>query len=431
MYDTIQEQQEKAFLISVYMYPQTEEVASEHLDELALLSETFGFKVVGKETVRIRKYDPATSIPEGKLEELLELVKQSKATHVVFDDELAPSQQRNLEAFFGRPVGDRTEVILGVFDQRAQTKEARLQVELASVRYQAPRLKRLWRHLSRQSGGGASAGSGATKGEGEKQIELDRRILKDKIDDLKKQLKDVRAKRETQRGLRKKSGIPTLAIIGYTNAGKSTLMNALTEAGVLMEDKLFATLDTTTRKLTLKNNQDILLIDTVGFIRKLPHLLVEAFKSTLEEATKADILVHLIDASHPMALEQAETTFEVLKELGAEKKPMLTLLNKVDKPECEKNLMRLRLSYPHTTPISALTKEGFEDMEEALIDALSKLRHRISLRVPQSDYHIVSEIQKHGQVLSLDYEENDVIIEAEVPGWLAGKLLPKEPDDDF
>lgn len=426
MYDNSEHDTKKAFLISVFMHPTPEELAKEHLDELELLAQTFGYTVVGKAPARIRKYDPAMVISEGKLEELLALVKEAKATHVIIDDEIAPSQQRNLEAYFGRPVGDRTEVILGVFNQRARTKEARLQVELASVKYQAPRLKRLWRHLSRQAGGGSSAGSGFTKGEGEKQIELDRRILKDKIDDLKKELKEVESQREVQRGLRKKAGIPTMAIIGYTNAGKSTLMNALTEAGVLVEDKLFATLDTTTRKLTLRNNQDILLIDTVGFIRKLPHLLVEAFKSTLEEAVQADILLHLIDVSHPMALEQAETTFEVLKELGAEKKPMLTLLNKIDKIEGSGPITRFRLKYPRTTPISALTKEGFEELETALIEELSKLRQKITITIPQKDYHIVSEIREHGRVITQEYEGNDIIIEAEVPAWLAGKIF-KEP----
>lgn len=425
MYEHLQEQKEKAFLISAYMFPQVDAVAQEHVDELAFLAKTFGFEVVGKEAVKVRQWDAATLISQGKLDELIEMARKAKATHVIFDDELAPSQQRNLEKAFGLPVIDRTEVILGIFEERAQTKEARLQVELASVKYQAPRLKRLWSHLSRQAGGGgSSSGGGFTKGEGEKQIEIDRRILKEKINDLNKQLKAVRENRETLRTLRVRSGIPTLAIVGYTNAGKSTLMNALTQAGVLVEDKLFATLDTTTRKLTLKNNQDILLIDTVGFIRKLPHLLVEAFKSTLEEALKADILIHLIDASHPMAVEQAETTFEVLKELGAEKKPILTVLNKIDKPESQNALLRLKFKFPRTTAISAVTKEGFDRFEEALIDELKKLRRRITIRIPQKDYHIVSEIREQGQVVSQEYEENDILITADVPAWLANKLSP-------
>ena len=293
------------------------------------------------------------------------------------------------------------------------------------MKYQAPRLKRLWSHLSRQAGTGSSGGGGYTKGEGEKQIEIDRRILKDKIDDLRRQLEEVRAQRQTLRVLRVKNQIPVFAIIGYTNAGKSTLLNALTDAGVFVEDKLFATLDTTTRKLTLRNNQEILLIDTVGFIRKLPHLLVAAFKSTLEEALSADILLHLIDASHPAALDQAETTYEVLKELGAQDKPVITVLNKKDLLESEAPIMRMKLKYPHTVAISALTGEGFGELEEVMTKELAKLRRRVDLRIPQSDYRIVAEIQRHGLILKQEYEENDILIDAELPLWLANRLKPE------
>lgn len=430
MYDTEHQDKKKAFLISAYMFPTPKEVSEEHIQELALLSETFGLEVVGKEVVHIRSYDSATHIPSGKLEQLIQQAKDLNASTVIFDDEISPSQQRNLEKAFGRDVMDRTELIIGVFAQRAQTKEARLQIELALVKYQAPRLKKLWSHFSRQAGTGGGGGGRYTKGEGEKQIEIDRRLLKDKIDDLKTQLKEVRAQRETLRTLRNKSQIPVFAIVGYTNAGKSTLLNALTDAGVFVEDKLFATLDTTTRKFTLKNNQDILLVDTVGFIRKLPHLLVEAFKSTLEEALSADILIHLIDASHPMAEEQARTTVEVVKELGASKTPMITALNKTDLLESRGPVEKLRLQYPHTTPLSALQKEGFDELEKLMIQELSKLRKKISLRIPQSDYPVVSEIIRHGLVHKQEYEDNDILIEAEVPVWLANKLQKEEPAED-
>ena len=294
---------------------------------------------------------------------------------------------------------------------------------MAKVKYEAPRLKRLWTHLSRQQGtSGSGGGGGYLKGEGEKQIEIDRRILKRKIDQLKGEIEEVHAHRDTQRLSRERSAIPIFAIIGYTNAGKSTLLNALTDAGVFVEDKLFATLDTTTRKFTLKNNQDILLIDTVGFIRKLPHLLVAAFKSTLEEAMEADILLHLVDASHPMAEEQAETTHEVLKELGAGKKPIITVLNKMDQVSSPSLVHRLRMSYPRNVLISALKREGFEELQEAMIQEMGRQRKVITVRIPQKEYKVVSEIIRSGKILHQDYEENDVVMKVDVPVPLANKL---------
>lgn len=415
----------RALLVSAYKGTAQREICEEHLDELELLAETFGLDVAHKIPCLIRKYDAATFVTEGKLDELIQAAKEHKTELVVFDDEISPSQQRNLEKAFGMPVIDRTELILGVFAQRAQTKEARLQIELAQVKYQAPRLKRLWTHLSRQAGsagGGGGGGGGYLKGEGEKQIEIDRRILKRQIDLLQKELKEVRNIRDIQRSARQRSDIPVFSIIGYTNAGKSTLLNALTEADVFVEDKLFATLDTTTRKFTLSNNQEILLIDTVGFIRKLPHLLVAAFKSTLEEAIQADILLHIIDVSHPMAEEQAQTTFEVLHELGAKEKPIITVLNKVDKCPDSSMINKLRLQYPKTVPISALNRTGLDDLEEMIIQELSKQRRRVTLRIPQHNYGIVSEVMRIGNVLSQNYDENDVLLHVDIPSALAEKL---------
>lgn len=416
----------RALLVSVYKGsgPAMRQICEEHLQELSLLAETFGVEVLQKSPCAIRRYDAATYVTEGKLEELVNQARECHANLVIFDDELAPSQQRNLEKAFGLPVIDRTEVILGVFAQRAQTKEARLQIELAQVRYQAPRLKRLWTHLSRQhgSGGGGSGGGGYTKGEGEKQIEIDRRILKRRIDMLQKEIEEVRAIRETQRLSRQKSEIPVFAIIGYTNAGKSTLLNSLTQAGVFVENKLFATLDTTTRKFLLPNNQEILLIDTVGFIRKLPHLLVAAFKSTLEEAFQADFLIHLVDISHPMAEEQAATTYEVLKELNVEQKPIITVLNKIDNCTDSAAISRMKIKFPKTITISALNQTGFEDLQEVMILELSHQRKIVTLTIPQSDYSVVSEIIRLGNVISKDYEENDVIIKADLPSAIAQRL---------
>jgi len=414
----------KALLVSTYHGATQKKICEEHLEELELLAITEGIETIHKVPCAVRKFDASIYVGKGKLEELVRTAEDTKADLVIFDDEITPAQQRNLQKAFGLPVIDRTEVILGVFAKRAQTKEARLQVDLARVRYEAPRLKRLWTHLSRQQGTSGSGGGGGAylKGEGEKQIEIDRRILKKKIDQLQKEIEEVRAHRETQRMSRQRSGIPVFAIIGYTNAGKSTLLNALTDAGVFVEDKLFATLDTTTRKFTLNNHQDILLIDTVGFIRKLPHLLVAAFKSTLEEAVEADILLHLIDASHPMAEEQAATTLEVLKELGAGKKPIINVLNKMDQVSSPSLVHRLRMSYPRNIQISALKHEGFEDLQEAMIQELSRQRKVITLRIPQSAYADVSEIMRAGHILHQEYEENDVVLRVDAPVPLANKF---------
>lgn len=410
----------KAVLVSVYQGPSNRMVCEEHLNELSLLAATHHIDVLHKEACQVRKYDASTYIGTGKLQELLDTKDRLGANLIIFDDEITPAQQRNLEKFFQTIVIDRTELILHVFAQRAQTKEARLQIALAKVRYEAPRLKRLWTHLSRQKGTGG--GTAYLKGEGEKQIEIDRRILKRKIANLQSQLEEVRAHRETQRGARIRSEIPVFAIIGYTNAGKSTLINALTDANVFVEDKLFATLDPTTRKFTLKNNQDILLVDTVGFIRKLPHLLVAAFKSTLEESIQADILLHLVDVSHPMAEEQAATTYDVLEELGAGKKTIITVLNKIDQCDDPMRIQKLSLKYPHTVQISALHRQGFDQLQEMMIDELKKQRRCITIRIPQSDYGLVSEVMRIGNIIYQSYEENDVVMKVDVPAALAGKL---------
>lgn len=413
----------KALLVSVYKGgPSQKEICLEHLDELALLVDTYGLKVVEKIPCVVRKFEAATFVTEGKLQEIDQKSQEVEADLVIFDDEISPAQQRNLEQIFKKPVIDRTEVILGVFAQRAQTKEARLQIELAQVKYQAPRLKRMWTHLSRQAGTSGGGGGGAyLKGEGEKQIEIDRRIIRKKIDQLQKEIEEVKSIRETQRSAREKGGIPVFALIGYTNVGKSTLLNALTQANVFVENKLFATLDTTTRKLKLSNNQEILLIDTVGFIRKLPHLLVAAFKSTLEEALYADVLLHIVDVSHPMAEEQAETTFEVLKELNAGDKPVLTLLNKVDACQDKGMIDRMRIKYSKTLPISALNATGFHELEEMIIQELANQRKTVLMKIPQEDYKVVTDIIRQGQVLHQDYEENDVLIKVNIPASLAGK----------
>lgn len=414
------EKQKTALLVATYKGTANKIICDEHLDELELLAQTSGIETKAKQACPIKKIEAATFIGKGKLAELVEQAKELDVDLIIIDEEISPGQQRNLEKAFNLTVMDRTELILDVFGQRAQTKEARLQIELAKVKYQYPRLKRLWTHLSRQTGGGS--GGVYLKGEGEKQIELDKRMLKDRIERLQDLIKEVKLHRHTQRTSRTRAEIPIFAIVGYTNAGKSTLLNALTDADVFVEDKLFATLDTTTRKYSLSNNQEILLIDTVGFIRKLPHLLVAAFKSTLEEALEADILIHLIDASHPMAEEQAEASYQVLKELNASDKPIITVLNKVDKARHSPMLTKLRLKYPKTVQISAISGEGFDELQEHMLQEIAKQRKVIKLRIPQSDYAKVSQIMRLGKILQQDYDENDVLLSADVPASIVHSL---------
>jgi GTPase len=410
----------KALLVAIYRTAADKPLCEECLEELERLCETFGLQALAKVACPIKKLDAATYLGSGKIEEIKKQCEEIGAEVIIFDDEITPHQQRNLEKLFQKAVIDRTELIIEVFAQRAQTREARLQIELAKVRYQFPRLKRLWTHLSRQVAGGG----GFLKGEGEKQIEIDRRLLRRRLDRLQKEIEDVRDQRATQRGARLRSGIPTFAIVGYTNAGKSTLLRALTSASVLVEDKLFATLDTTTRKFTLPNRQEVLLIDTVGFIRKIPHTLVAAFKSTLEEAVHTDILLHLVDASHPAAELQAEATCAVLKELGATSQPIITVLNKVDLCTNPASLQRLRVKYPKTVQISALNGTGFDHLLELMETELKALRKTFKLRIPQSQYVLVSELMREGRVLSSEYEENDVLLHIEIPAHLEYKVIP-------
>lgn len=403
-----------AILIGIFRSKAERPVCEEHLEELEALAETFGFVTQHKIPVHIRKIDAGTFIGTGKIEEISHI----DGDVVIIDDEISPNQQKNLEELLKKPIIDRTELILEIFSQRAQTKEAHLQIELAKIRYQLPRLKRLWTHLSRQTAGGG----GFTKGEGEKQIELDRRLLKKRMSRLMKEIDEVKKNRDVQRHKRTKAGVPTFAIIGYTNAGKSTLLNALTQADILAEDKLFATLDTTARKFTLPNHQDIVLVDTVGFIRKIPTTLVAAFRSTLEEAMYTDILLHLVDVSHPNCVEQAEATHETLQELNITNRPIITVLNKIDALEDDLILHKMQVTYPKTVAISAKTKEGFDELFERMVTELSSLRKVVHLRVPQSEYDVVSMLMQEGHVHSLDYEGNDVVIEAEIPSSLEGKL---------
>lgn len=417
----LDEDKRTALLVGTYAAGDKQQ-SSDQLDELESLGETYGLKTAYKILCPLREIDAGTYLGSGKIQEIQEMAEQHGCDVVIFDDVISPQQQRNIEKLVEKSVIDRTELILAVFAQRAQTKEAKLQIELASCRYQLPRLRRLWTHLSRQRSGGA--GGGFVKGEGEKQIEIDKRILKDQITKLKKELEEVKKHRQTQRRLRERSAIPTFAIIGYTNVGKSTLLKALTDADVLVEDKLFATLDTTTRKFALPNHQQILLIDTVGFIRKIPHALIAAFRSTLEEALSADILLHLIDVSSSNVEVQIEATMDVLKELEVKNRPMITVLNKVDL--CENRLMvdRVRFKYPKTVEISALNRTGLDRLLELMIQEISNLRKTVHLRVPQSEYSLLSSVIRESKIISCDYEENDIMLEIEIPRQFERKVAP-------
>jgi GTP-binding protein HflX len=411
-----------ALLIGVFKSGNERTTCDENLNELARLCDTYGLTPVDMVACSIKKFEAGTYLGSGKINELVALADAKSADVIIFDDEISPHQQRNLEELFKRPVIDRTELIIEVFAKSARTREARLQVEHAQIKYQFPRLKRLWTHLGRQTGSGGGGGGAYLRGAGETQIEMDRRTLRRRLTQVEAELEAVKDHRETQRSGRLRSGIPTFAIIGYTNAGKSTLLNTLTKAGVLVEDKLFATLDTTTRKFTLPNKQEVLLIDTVGFIRKIPHALLAAFRSTLEEAVHTDILLHLIDVSHPMAEQQAESTYHVLEELKALDHPIITVLNKIDQCSNPAILQRIRLKYPKTVQISALHGTGFDHLMDQMIQEISALRKIVKLRIPQSHYVLVSELLREGRVISSEYDENDVILEVEIPSQLEYKV---------
>ena len=399
-----EDQPVRALLVGTYLRAPDKPHCMEHLDELERLADTYGANTIDKVPCSMRAPNQATFLGSGKVKELAQMVEDQNIGLVIFDDELAPSQQRNLEKALKCEVYERTEVILAVFAKHARTKEARLQVELATLRYQFPRLKRMWTHLSRQRGGGL-----AVKGEGEKQIEIDRRLLNTRIAKLTQDLKEVRKQQETRKARRQKSEIPTFAIVGYTNAGKSTLLNALTHAEVLVEDRLFATLDTTTRKFRLPNHQEILLSDTVGFIRKIPHQLVAAFKSTLDEAVHADVLLHVVDASSPTAHEQVEATMEVLKELKADQIPMITILNKSDQEP------KLRRPMPRAVRVSALTGEGLDELATVMEETLASLRQEVKLCVPQKEAKLLADLRGMAEVLYEEYEENNVCLRVRIP----------------
>ncbi|NLH08752.1 MAG: GTPase HflX [Chloroflexi bacterium] len=368
------------------------------LEELALLADTAGVHVVGQTYQRVSQPDPATFIRSGKVEEVAHWVKELGVDTVIFDDELSPRHQRELEKIFGEDVKvlDRTALILAIFAQHAHTREGALQVALAQYEYRLPRLTRQWTHLARQAGGGAiRGGSGGVglRGPGETQLETDRREIRRRIAALKEELEGVRAHRERHRAQRRRAGIPVIALVGYTNAGKSTLLNRLSQSDVYVADQLFATLDPTTRRVSLSNGRDVLFTDTVGFIQKLPTSLVAAFRATLEEINEADLLLHVADASHPNVIQHIEVVEATLRDdLNIHDIPILMVFNKVDLPREEEpeQLDMLRERFPGALFISALHGSGIDSLLEAVENALAELQTRVVVRLPYSEGALIS-----------------------------------------
>jgi GTP-binding protein HflX len=408
---------ERAFLVGFHFEKRLAGEARDLLDELHELVATLGIGVAGEALVFVRDSHKAFLCGTGKKDELIAQAKDLGCDCLVFDNGLSPMQQRAWEEAADLTVIDREEVILDIFALRARTREARLQVELARMEYALPRMARMWGHLDRQGGGsgGGKGGGGASRGEGEKQIEVDRRLARERIERTRAEIETVRRQRATQRKERSRNPVPHAAIVGYTNAGKSTLLNTLCGSEVLAQDMLFATLDPTTRRLQLPDGQPLLLTDTVGFVRNLPHRLVEAFKSTLEEAVLADFLIHVLDASSPSIEALAETTRLVLTELGAADKPTLTVLNKIDRIEDPTLLQALLARFPHPVAVSLRTGQGLPDLLHAINDMLVDRVGRIELRIPQSRADLLHLLHREGKVLSEDYEDNDILVSAVIP----------------
>jgi GTP-binding protein HflX len=406
---------ERTFLIGAYFDRREESKSKELLSELKELVNTLGLGQVSDNLIFAREMNPRTLIGKGKTQELILKAKELNADCIIFDNELSPAQQRAWEQDSGLCVIDRHEVILDIFAMRARTREAQLQVELARLEYSLPRLTRMWSHLDRQGGGsGSSGGAAAARGEGETQLEVDRRLSNKKVDKLKAELEEVKQQRDTMRKERSRVPLPLAAIVGYTNAGKSSLLNHLTQAEVLAEDKLFATLDTTTRRYTLPDGQDLLLTDTVGFIRNLPHDLVQSFRATLEETTLADFIIHVIDASNAEALAHFNTTNQVLTEIGAGDKPTVLVLNKADllTPEQQNDIQRL---FSNGILISVLHNTGFENFNAAINEQIADRVIRIHANIPLHRMDLVALAHEQGKVLKENYDNGIAEIQCVIP----------------
>lgn len=411
------QESEKAILVGLSCRGfEPDEDSDEHtMAELAALLETAGGECVGMALQNRPAPDPRTFIGEGKAEEVRQLAEANDATLVVFDNDLSPSQLKNLEELIGRNVLDRSALILDIFAQRARTGEGKLQVELAQYQYILPRLTGMWTHLVRQTAGGGKSPIG-TRGPGETQLETDRRHIRRRIDKLKHDLEQVRQVRAVQRRQRKKTELPLVAIVGYTNAGKSTLLNLLTDAGIPANDRLFDTLDPTTRKKRISDTQEILLSDTVGFIRKLPHHLVSAFKATLEELCYADLLLHVVDVSDPDWQLHARTVDKVIRQLGAEQIPRVIVYNKIDR------CAELPYVEAGSVLLSAKTGQGEAELLQAIEKALGRGKHQMRLLIPYSDGAALDMLHREAQVLSTEYVEAGTLVEAIMDDKTCGRM---------
>lgn len=414
MAETYENEQIEEKVILVGVSEQEGDDAEDSLAELAELVKTAGAVVVGTLIQKRESIHPGTYVGTGKVDEIAQLLAATGATGIVCDDELSPAQMKNLEAILATKVMDRTLIILDIFAARATTSEGKIQVELAQLKYRLSRLSGLGKSMSRLGGGIG------TRGPGEKKLEIDRRLINDRIAQLNRELKEVVKHRDITRARREKNDVPVVAIVGYTNAGKSTLLNHLTDAEVLEEDKLFATLDPTTRMLALDGHQQVLLTDTVGFIRKLPHHLIEAFKSTLEEAKYADYIFHVVDASNPQMDKQMHIVYETLDRLGVRNKKIVTLFNKMDQRTDDEPLQDFRAD--HILMISAARNEGLDEIKELLQEMLREDKVYVERVVPYAQAGIIQLVREKGELVSEEYVPEGIAIKAYVPMEVYGKL---------
>lgn len=418
---------ERAFLVGVEVRERKQILALEDsLAELALLADTAGVDVVGELTQKLNHPNNVTYIGPGKVAELKALADETLADVVIFDDELSPRHQRELEKALGLRVLDRTALILDIFAQHARTSAGMLQVELAQHEYNLPRLTRAWTHLERQAGGGGgsagSVGGVGLRGPGETQLEVDKRAIRKRISHIKKELEKVEAHRTRYRAQRKRSRIPTVAFVGYTNAGKSTLLNRIAKADVYVADQLFATLDPTTRRVELSGNEQALFTDTVGFIQKLPTALIAAFHATLEEIAEADLLLHVVDISHPNALNQYQAVQETLAEIDAEHIPMISALNKADLLQNPERAREALKAFPKAVCVSALTGTGVKDLLQLVREELYESYSPIHVRLPYSQGALISLFHELGQVERAEHERGGVVMQGRIPGRLLAQF---------
>ena len=437
---------ERAFLVGVEIRGNKQILALEDsLAELALLADTAGVDVVGELTQRLDRPHVVTYIGPGKVEELIALAEETLADVVIFDDELSPRHQRELQKALGDTVRliDRTALILDIFAQHAHTREGMLQVELAQYEYNLPRLTRAWTHLERQAGGGGgragSTGGVGLRGPGETQLEVDKRAIRKRITHIKRELEKVEAHRTRYRAQRKRSRIPTVALVGYTNAGKSTLLNRIAKSEVYVADQLFATLDPTTRRVQLPGDDLALFTDTVGFIQKLPTSLIAAFHATLEEIAEADLLLHVVDISHPNALNQFQAVQETLAEIDAGHIPMVTALNKADLLHHPENAREILKSFPKAVSISAIEGTGIKDLLHLVREELFEAYTPIQVRLPYKQGALISLFHELGQVERVEHERGGMVMQGRIPGrllaqfaaWHAKPIEAKESLNDF